>query len=83
MRIFQFSALQVCRVGRNSHDEIVKVKWVVVQHYSARITNNLKDETTDHADHESPSLVLDSQAELRNQKQAESSSIDRITSERR
>lgn len=83
MRILQFPALQVFGDGRNSHDEIVKVKWVAVHHYPARITHNLKNEATDHANHEPPSLVLDSQAELRNQKQTESSSIDSIASKRR
>ena len=49
-----------------------------MQHNSAGISNNLERETTDHADHESPSLVLDAEPELRDQKQAKSDSIDGI-----
>jgi hypothetical protein len=64
------------------HDEIVEVKWVVMQHDSAGISNNLKNETTDHADRESPSLVLNAEPELHDQKQAKSSSIDGIASKR-
>jgi hypothetical protein len=36
---------------------------------------NLKKETTDHADRESPSLVLNAEPKLHDQKQAKSSSI--------
>jgi hypothetical protein len=64
------------------HDEIVEVKWVVMQHDSAGISNNLNKETTDHADRESPSLVLNAEPELHDQKQAKSSSIDGIASKR-
>jgi hypothetical protein len=46
-----------------------------MQHYSASISNYLKDETTDHADHETPSSELDTERELRERKQSESSSV--------
>ena len=52
-----------------------------MQYDSAGISNNLK-ETTDHADRESPSLVLNAEPELHDQKQAKSSSIDGIASKR-
>jgi len=39
-------------------------------------------ETTDYADRESPSLVLNAESELHDQKQAKSSSIDGIASKR-
>jgi hypothetical protein len=55
---------------------------VVMQHDSAGISNNLKNETTDHADREPPSLVLDAEPKLHDQKQAKSSSIDGIASKR-
>ncbi len=64
------------------HDEIVEVKWIVMQHDSAGISYNLNKETTDHADGESPSLVLNVEPELHDQKQAKSSSIDGIASKR-
>jgi hypothetical protein len=64
------------------HDEIIEVEWVVMQHDSAGISSNLKYETTDHADRESPSLVLNAQPELHDQKQAKSSSRDGIASKR-
>jgi hypothetical protein len=41
-----------------------------MQHDSAGISNNLKNETTDHADREPPSLVLDAEPKLHDQKQA-------------
>ena len=53
-----------------------------MQHDPASISHNLKKETTDHADHESPSLVLNAEPELRDQKQAKSNSIDGIASKR-
>lgn len=68
--------------GGGLHDEVVEVERVVVQHNSAGISNNFKNETTDHADHESPGLVLDAEPELRNKKQAKSSSVNGISSER-
>ena len=51
-----------------------------MQHDSAGISNKLNKETTDHADRESPSLVLNAEPELHDQKQAKSSSIDGIAS---
>ncbi len=59
-------------------DEIVKVKGVIMHHDSAGISDNFTNEPSDHADHEPPSLVFDTEPELPNQKQAESSSIDDI-----
>jgi hypothetical protein len=40
-----------------------------MQHDSAMTRNNLKDETTNHADLESPSLSLPAEPELCDQKQ--------------
>lgn len=54
-----------------------------MQHDSAGISNNFKKETADHTDHKSPGLVLDAEPELRNKKQAKSSSINGISSESR
>lgn len=70
------------RLGGDLHDEVVEVERVVVQHNSAGISNNFKNETTDHANHESPGFVLDAEPELRNEKQAKSSSINGISSKR-
>jgi hypothetical protein len=49
-----------------------------MQHDSAGISNNLKNKTTYHADHETPSFVLNAERELREQKQSESNSVDEI-----
>lgn len=64
------------------HDEIVKIKQILAQQKPAGVTYDLKHKTTDHTDHKSPGLVLDSQSELQDQKQTKSSSIDNIASKR-
>ena len=53
-----------------------------MQHDPASIANNLKNDTADHANQEPPRLVHDAQAELHDQKQAESRSVSNVASKR-
>jgi hypothetical protein len=64
------------------HDEVVEIKWIVMQHDPTGVSHDLKHEATEHANHESPSFVRDAESKLRDQKQAKPGSIDSVPSQR-
>lgn len=50
-----------------------------MQHDSAGVSDDLEDETTDHANHESPCLIPNTETDLGDQEQPKSCRVDRVT----
>ena len=62
------------------HNKIVEIERVIVKHDSACVTDNLKNEAADHADHEPPSLISNAKRDLGNKQQTKDGGIKGIAS---
>jgi hypothetical protein len=64
-----------------SRQEVVEAKWVVVQHQSPSISDNLEKQTAAHACHKPPGLVPNTKCKLQQQDEAQYRTISGISRE--
>ena len=63
---------------KNSHDKIIKVERIVMEHNPSYIANHFENQATYHCNHVPPRLKTDTKHQLRDHEESENGKIDGI-----